>query len=94
MRLTVFHFWIGVTATIGALILVGTTLLTELRTREPSKAEAETGATRTGLALASRRNVLNRHAHRADIGANSALSCAQSVFGHLSKHASAQTVFP
>ena len=52
----IFHFWIGVTATIGALILVGVTLLTEFRTREPTKAAAETGATRTGLALASRRN--------------------------------------
>jgi PrtD family type I secretion system ABC transporter len=52
----IFHFWIGMTATIGALILVGVTLLTEFRTREPTKAAAETGATRTALALASRRN--------------------------------------
>ena len=52
----IFHFWIGVTATIGALILVGVTLLTEFRTREPTKAAAETGAARNALALASRRN--------------------------------------
>ena len=52
----IFHFWIGMTAAIGALILVGITLLTEFRTREPTRAAAETGAARTALALSSRRN--------------------------------------
>ena len=33
-----FHFWIGVTALVGALVLVAITLLTETRTRGPAKA--------------------------------------------------------
>jgi ABC-type protease/lipase transport system fused ATPase/permease subunit len=52
----VFHFWIGMTAVTGALILVVVTLLTEFRTREPTRAAAETGMARNTLALASRRN--------------------------------------
>ena len=51
-----FHFWIGITALVGALLLVGITLLTEIRTREPTKAAAMTGQTRNALAEASRRN--------------------------------------
>ena len=35
-----FHFWIGVTALIGALVLVAITILTETRTRGPAKAFA------------------------------------------------------
>ncbi|HKH34782.1 MAG TPA: type I secretion system permease/ATPase, partial [Beijerinckiaceae bacterium] len=52
----IFHFWIGMTAVVGALILVGVTLITEFRTREPTRAAAETGMARNALALASRRN--------------------------------------
>ena len=33
-----FHFWIGVTALFGALVLVAITILTETRTRGPAKA--------------------------------------------------------
>ena len=46
----IFHFWIGMTAVVGAIILSCVTLLTELRTREPAKAAAETGAARNALA--------------------------------------------
>jgi PrtD family type I secretion system ABC transporter len=51
-----FHFWIGITALVGAILLVGITLLTEFRTREPTRAAAMTGTARNALAEASRRN--------------------------------------
>jgi PrtD family type I secretion system ABC transporter len=51
-----FHPWIGITATFGALILVGLTVLTEARTRKPVKDAFDFGAQRIGLAEASRRN--------------------------------------
>ena len=43
-----FHVWIGVTATIGAILLVSLTLLTEKFTRDPVKAAAVSGAARLG----------------------------------------------
>jgi PrtD family type I secretion system ABC transporter len=52
----VFHFWIGMTALCGALILIGLTFLTELRTRGPIKAASNLGMSRNGLAETSRRN--------------------------------------
>jgi ATP-binding cassette subfamily C protein len=58
----IFHFWIGTTALLGALILVVVTLLTEVRTRQPTKAAAETGTARNALAQASRRNAEVLHA--------------------------------
>ncbi len=51
-----FHFWIGMTALIGAIILVGLTLLTENRTRNPMRETTRFGHTRNGLAEASQRN--------------------------------------
>ncbi len=51
-----FHFWIGITALIGALILVTLTLLTELLTRAPTKAANGFAVSRMGLAETSRRN--------------------------------------
>jgi ATP-binding cassette, subfamily C, type I secretion system permease/ATPase len=51
-----FHPWIGIAATFGALILVGLTILTEARTRKPVKEASGFGALRIGLAEASRRN--------------------------------------
>jgi ATP-binding cassette subfamily C protein len=67
----VFHFWIGMTAVVGALILVVVTLLTEFRTREPTRAAAETGTARNALAQASRRNaeVLQAMGMRGRMGA-------------------------
>lgn len=51
-----FHFWIGVTALAGALVLVGITMLTETRTRGPAKASSRLAVSRTALALEGRRN--------------------------------------
>src|SRR5262249_13156828 len=51
-----FHFWIGVTALLGALVLVGVTMLTETRTRGPAKASSRLGVSRSALALEGRRN--------------------------------------
>jgi ABC-type protease/lipase transport system fused ATPase/permease subunit len=52
----VFHVWLGVAALIGAVILVGLTLLTELFTREPIKAATIFAVKRNALADSSRRN--------------------------------------
>jgi ATP-binding cassette subfamily C protein len=51
-----FHFWIGVTALIGALVLVVITILTETRTRGPAKAFARFAVSRSSLATEGRRN--------------------------------------
>jgi PrtD family type I secretion system ABC transporter len=51
-----FHFWIGVTALVGALILVVLTLLTELLTRRPTKSATQYALSRNGLAETSLRN--------------------------------------
>lgn len=51
-----FHFWIGVTATSGALILVMITILTEGKTRGPAKASSRLAVARTALAVEGRRN--------------------------------------
>jgi PrtD family type I secretion system ABC transporter len=51
-----FHFYIGLTALIGAIILVIMTVLTEVFMRHPAKAAAESSRTRNMLAEASRRN--------------------------------------
>ena len=51
-----FHFWIGVTALIGALVLVAITILTETRTRGPTKAFARFAVSRSSLAAEGRRN--------------------------------------
>ncbi|RWN48569.1 MAG: type I secretion system permease/ATPase [Mesorhizobium sp.] len=52
-----FHFWIGMTALLGAVILFGLTLLAEVRTREPAKRANTQAAARNTLAEATRRNV-------------------------------------
>jgi ATP-binding cassette subfamily C protein len=51
-----FHFWIGVTALVGAIILTIVTLLTEMFTRSPIRAATEAGIARAALAEASQRN--------------------------------------
>jgi ATP-binding cassette subfamily C protein len=51
-----FHFWIGVTALVGAIILVGLTLLGEVLTREPTQTATNFAILRTNLAEASQRN--------------------------------------
>src|SRR6185295_4972385 len=51
-----FHFWIGITALVGSLVLVVLALLTEYRMRAPTKEAARFAATRTAFAAAGRRN--------------------------------------
>ena len=51
-----FHVMIGVTALVGALILVALTILTEFMTRAPSREATALAARRSDLAAASRRN--------------------------------------
>lgn len=56
-----FHFWLGVTATIGALILIAVTLLTDIMARKPSSEAARHGAARFDGAQAARRNAEALH---------------------------------
>ena len=51
-----FHFLIGLTALIGAIVLCVLTALTEVYTRDPGKYMAGLAITRSGLADSSRRN--------------------------------------
>ena len=51
-----FHVMIGVTALVGALILVGLTIATEFMSREPAREAMSLAARRNDLASASRRN--------------------------------------
>ncbi|MDA9409923.1 type I secretion system permease/ATPase [Bradyrhizobium sp. CCBAU 45384] len=51
-----FHFWIGVTALVGAVVLVGITMLTETRTRGPARASSRLAVSRSALAIEGRRN--------------------------------------
>lgn len=51
-----FHFWIGIAAVIGAILLIVLTLLTDVLTRLPVKASSTFGAARLGLLEVSRRN--------------------------------------
>ena len=57
-----FHFWIGVTAVIGGLLLVAITALTEVRTRGPAKASSRLAISRSALAAEGRRNAEVLHA--------------------------------
>ena len=51
-----FHFLIGVTALVGAVILVTLTLITEYLTRDPAREVTTLAVRRNDLAVASRRN--------------------------------------
>ncbi|WP_416221164.1 type I secretion system permease/ATPase [Rhodopseudomonas palustris] len=57
-----FHFWIGVTALVGALILVVIMIMTELRSQGPAKASARFAIQRNSLASEGRRNAEALHA--------------------------------
>jgi PrtD family type I secretion system ABC transporter len=52
----VFHVWIGITALVGAVILVSLTLLTNVRSRGPARETVQHGMFRNALMEASRRN--------------------------------------
>ena len=51
-----FHFWIGVTCLVGALILFTLTIVTELLTRRPTMEASGHGSARHAMAQAGRRN--------------------------------------
>lgn len=51
-----FHFWIGVTALAGAMIMVAITLATDFFARHPAKRAVEMGLMRAGLTEGARRN--------------------------------------
>lgn len=51
-----FHFWIGVVASIGAVLLLALTLTTELRSRRPTLRSASAAAAAMDLAEAAQRN--------------------------------------
>ena len=51
-----FHFWIGLTATVGALIIVSFTVMTEFLTRKPQRTAVEYASKRQVLAETTRRN--------------------------------------
>ncbi len=52
----IFHPLIGLTALVGAVILVALTVVTEMMTQAPSKAAMEAAAARSNIAESSRRN--------------------------------------
>jgi ATP-binding cassette subfamily C protein len=51
-----FHFWIGMVALAGACVLIGFTLLTDIRTRGATNASAGFAVERNALAAEGRRN--------------------------------------
>ena len=51
-----FHFWIGATALMGTMVLVAVALLTEFKTKAPTKEVAILARNRNALAEAGRRN--------------------------------------
>ncbi len=51
-----FHFWIGMTALVGAIVLIILTVVTEYLTRAPMRDATRFGHARNGLAEASQRN--------------------------------------
>ncbi|WP_412066339.1 type I secretion system permease/ATPase [Rhizobium sp. SYY.PMSO] len=51
-----FHFWIGITGLAGALLLLGLTVLTEYKSRQPAKEARRIASERTAMAEAARRN--------------------------------------
>jgi len=52
----VFHPYIGLTALVGAIILIAITVITELTTRRPTRSATQFAAARSALLEASRRN--------------------------------------
>lgn len=51
-----FHYWIGIVAVIGSIILITLTFLTNRGTQAPSKRAAEAGSQRNAFAQSSQRN--------------------------------------
>ena len=51
-----FHFWIGITALVGAIVLVSLTVITDVLSRGPTRAAMQHGMARNALMEAGRRN--------------------------------------
>ena len=51
-----FHFWIGITALVGAIVLVSLTVITDALSRGPTRAAMQHGMERNALMEAGRRN--------------------------------------
>lgn len=51
-----FHFWIGVTALAGTVVMVAITVFADVSARRPARIAAERGAARSSLAEQARRN--------------------------------------
>ena len=52
----IFHFYIGLTALFGAIVLGALAIITELKTRHPTRSASQFAAARNNLLEASRRN--------------------------------------
>src|SRR4051812_33034219 len=57
-----FHTWMGVAALVGAVLLISLTVLTEVLTREPTRAATALAAQRNALAASSYDNAEVLHA--------------------------------
>ena len=57
-----FHFWIGITALVGAIVLVSLTVITDALSRGPTRAAIQHGMARNALMEAGRRNAEVVHA--------------------------------
>lgn len=86
----IFHFWIGVTALGGAIVLFALTLLTEWRTREPSREAGTFSVSRASIAEATSRNVEALQAM--GFGARVADRWASANASYLDAHARASDV--
>lgn len=51
-----FHFWLGVTATIGAILMIAIALISDLAVRRPARTAMEKGSERAAQTEAARRN--------------------------------------
>jgi PrtD family type I secretion system ABC transporter len=56
------HPWLGLLGSAGAIVLIGLTILTELRSRAPTRAASQSGSLRHTLGEAARRNAEAVHA--------------------------------
>lgn len=54
--LAMLHVWLGVTALVGALVMIGLTMLTERATKKPSRLVAQITAWRSGMAESNLRH--------------------------------------